>query len=534
MSTLSLPGRSRAFLLIASLLAASASGQGLAAAVAQVRQLPLTHSPDVLLYGTASGIPGTHARAQVFGTPRPGATIELQLVGARPNVDATFCVGHAAADQQVPGLGRVLVDTAGAQTYATTTDGTGRATWSLTLPATAHAGDELFVQCGTLDSQAATPVWEMSSACYFELGNAARPIGMCSHLAGTVTVARGAQSATAPLSGICSAEWRVGTNGTALGSIAVHTSTASVAFDGAAITNLRVQPGVNDDDVAWQPTDFLQLTAAADEFLLSFAAQGVDYGPYVVAGALTKALDAVTLVLGPVPTTGANPLAGATLTLQATESLVDPEYFTEIAAVGLTNGSFAQAVAITPRQVNDRFASSATRFAALLAARGGDTSLFTASMPTYAQFVAGEAASLQVLTDGLAATTADMHVLIGNGQIVFFDGSVSWVLSKLAALLGIEAFVDGFNEAVLEECGDLLKELGEQIDAGDYSGAAKTMAKILDKLTSKGFAKRLAGKIGAEAAGKILAKIAARCVPFIGWAIFAAELIWALAEQAFD
>jgi len=524
-------------IVLSSVLTTTASAQtSLSAAVAQIRSVPLTFSPDVLHYGTSSGqVASPKSQVQIFGFPMPGATIEIQVVGARRGVDATFYVASAPDDVLVPGVGRVLIDTSTAQSYQTTTDQGGRATLSLTLPATMQVGDELYVQCNTLNSNAPAPTWELSSAACFELGSAAKPIGMLCHLAGAITVAGvGSSVSSNALSGIYAQEWAPDTGGAVKGSVAVHTETSSITVNGTLIQDLRVQPGANANEVSWSAATFLSLPAGtADEFLVSFTSQSVEYGPYVVPGTMMARLGAVTVNLGPVPTTDNNPLGGATITLATNEVFVGPEYFDAMDALGLPDG-LTQGAQVTARQVNDRFAACAEQIAAVLAAHGGDTAMFSAAMPTYLQFVAAEASGLLAFTDGRASTAAEVHELVDTNQMALEDAGVSFWLSKICALLGIDDFQDAFSDTVLEECGDLLKEMGANLNAGKYKKAAKTTAKILDKVMSKKFAEKLAGKIGKKAAGKILAKTAAKFVPIVGWAFFCGSVIWALVEQYFE
>ena len=121
--------------------------------------------------------------------------------------------------------------------------------------------------------------------------------------------------------------------------------------------------------------------------------------------------------------------------------------------------------------------------------------------------------------------------MIHIGQIGPDDALWRLILSKICALLGIDDVVEGFTDTVIEECGDLLKEVGKQVDAGKYKKAAKTLGKVLDKMVSTKFAKKLGEKIGKEAAGKILRKIGAKCIPVIGWGLLIADAIWTIIEQ---
>jgi len=61
-----------------------------------------------------------------------------------------------------------------------------------------------------------------------------------------------------------------------------------------------------------------------------------------------------------------------------------------------------------------------------------------------------------------------------------------------------------------------------------------TLERILKKVMTKDFFEKLARRIGKQLAGKILAKIGAKCIPLVGWAMFIAALLYAIIEQFFD
>lgn len=487
----------------------------------------VTFSPDVLLYGSPSGGSNPRSRVQVFGFPRPGATVELQLLGAPANATTSFLVGTAWADHSVPGLGRVLVDTNGATTYQATTDGSGRATVQLTVPGSAAVGAEFFVQCTTNGTTAT----ELSSAAWFEVGSADKAIGMTSHLAGTMTLGSFAGSTTTPaVSGLLSQEWSPRTVG-AMGHVAVHASCQSVQHNGQWIQDLTVQPTGDSAAQSWLSSNFMMVPSGTPEtYHVSFRSGGTDYGPYEVAGTLSVQLGDVSASLGPIPALDNNPLAGSSVTLVLQEQLVGPGYFAELDNLGLAN-TLSAGLAVADRHVQAQFLAVAQRLAAHMATWPGDRSFYAPEVPAYAAFLAAESTQLKGLTDGLAIDKSELHALVNLGQMGPDDAFWRLILSKICALLGIDGLVDGFTDAVLENCGGLLKELGKQIDAGQYKKAAKTLGKILDKMVSKKFAKKLAEKIGKEAAGKILKKIGAKCVPVIGWGLLIADAIWTIIEQ---
>ena len=107
------------------------------------------------------------------------------------------------------------------------------------------------------------------------------------------------------------------------------------------------------------------------------------------------------------------------------------------------------------------------------------------------------------------------------------------IVSKLAAALGVSAGYKGFVEAIEQVLGHDLQRLGQHIDNGQWGKAGRRLGNILDKLTSKRFEGALNDKVGKKLAGKILAQVGSKAIPFVGWGLFGASLIWTLAEQWF-
>ncbi len=494
----------------------------------------VTYSSDVLHYGAPSGmLLNPRSRVQVFGFPRPGVTIELQVVGARPNVAATFVVSNGWADQQVPGYGHVLVDTTGATTLTATTDANGRATVPLTLPASTPVGDDWFVQCNTINASG-WPTWELSSAAAFEVGSSTKAIGMTSNLAGTISVHGLGATVTSPnVSGLLSREWNP-RNGGVSGLVAVHTVTDTVQVNGITVQDLHVHPGVNELGIGWTSGTFMSVPAATpDQFFVGFSVGGVEFGPYAVPGTLGVSLGDVAVHLGPIPALDNNPLAGASLQLDLDETYVGTEYFQHFDSLGLPL-TYAAGFAVTGSQVEANFAAFAAVLQNALAAHVGNQACFAMAVPDYAQFLAREAAVLMEITGGLASTNIEVHMLMSTQMMSGDEGMLALLFSKLCALLDIAEDLKGLKEVFDAECGDLAKQMKKQLDAGKNKDAAKTAGKILDKIASKKFAKKLTDKLGGKIAKKILKKIAAGCVPLLGWALLLGGLIWTLIEQLLE
>jgi hypothetical protein len=493
----------------------------------------VTFSPDVLLYGTPSGGGANpNSRVQVFGFPRPGTTIVLQVVGAPANATASFVVGTGWSDQQVPGLGRVLVDANGAVTYTAPTDGNGRATVPLTVPNSAQAGDEFFVQCTTTAGTGAAP--ELSSAAWFEVGTAAKPIGMVSHLFGTISVSGlGPVVASPGVSGICAWEWAPRTGG-AIGGVAMHVRAGAIACNGTLIEDLSITPAATSVPLSWTASNFMRVPAGTNErFFVTFSSGGQNFGPYEVAGQFAAALGDVTAAIGPIPSLASNPLAGASIHLDLNEQLLGPDYFAALDNIGLVSG-LAAGLALDDRLVDQQFRQSRPRMQAALAAHTGDASFFSAHAPNYREFLAAEAVTLGILTDGRASSNEDVLVMIQSGQLDSWQGWLDLIWAKIGAFFGIVGIADGIYSVWHSECGELLKELKQHIDNGDYRKAAKTLGKMFDKMQSKSFIKKIVEKVGPEKAGKLLKKIGAKFLPVIGWVYSTLDLIWTFVEQWLD
>jgi hypothetical protein len=532
------PVRSRSFLT--AIRPATALFATAALACAQVATGPavpatpqplVTFSPDVLHYGGPSGqTQNPRSRVQVYGFPRAGTTIELQVLGARPNVAATFYVSTGYANRSIGNFGRILVDTLAATTHQATTDANGRATVALAVPATAQVGDEFFVQCSTIDSGSA-PQIEWSSAAAFQVGSARKPIGMTSHLAGTITVAGVGATVTSPsVSGLHVLEWRASVGGVS-GELAISTESDAIVVNGVPISDLRIQSGVNDSGLVWTAADFLRVPATtADAFFVSFQAGGLDFGPYVVPGTIGSWLGDVVVQMGTVPALDNNPLAGASIALDLDEVFFGPEYLAQVDALDLTQG-LAAGAALTEAEVAQTFAAMDALFAQRFAGHAGDRSFYDNQLVAYSSFITREAITLSILTDGMATTSEELHQLIESGVITSWSGFLDLIWGKICAFFDIADLAHDLKEVFEEECGELAKEAKKQIDSGDYKGAAKTTGKILDKVASKKFMKKVADKAGSEAAKKLGKKIGAKCLPVIGWALGIIDLIKTFVEQ---
>jgi hypothetical protein len=138
---------------------------------------------------------------------------------------------------------------------------------------------------------------------------------------------------------------------------------------------------------------------------------------------------------------------------------------------------------------------------------------FVTPLPTVDEFLANEDVNLAELQK---AGPAD---------------NVRKVIAKILGLLGIKEASQAIFEILGEE--GLIAVLDAAIKSGSLKAIGAAILKILEKMITKAFLKKLAEKIGIKAAAKIVGKISARFVPFLGWALLIGQLLWGIGEQIF-
>lgn len=160
------------------------------------------------------------------------------------------------------------------------------------------------------------------------------------------------------------------------------------------------------------------------------------------------------------------------------------------------------------------------------------------SVPTYAAFEA-EATTIKavfdagpdflttypILSDGWAQHDFNVAANVGD--------AAKWFASKLLAALGIKEAYAGFLVALEATAGGLLKALGRAIRNRNLKKVIKLIIKIIKVIAGKKFRQKLIQEVGEAAAKKIIGKILAKAVPFIGWIFLALALAWALLEEIF-
>ncbi|WP_257453708.1 hypothetical protein [Archangium lipolyticum] len=143
------------------------------------------------------------------------------------------------------------------------------------------------------------------------------------------------------------------------------------------------------------------------------------------------------------------------------------------------------------------------------------------SFKTYDQFLKAE--------DEIEASVPKREGFAAGGA------DTAWtVVKKILGAIGIPAQHVGSVKAVLQEmAGNDLATLVRELKARRFSQARAPLMKILNVMRSKTFLSKLGKRIGAKAAGTLVAKIGAKFVPFVGWAVLAGQLIWAFSKQIF-
>jgi hypothetical protein len=141
----------------------------------------------------------------------------------------------------------------------------------------------------------------------------------------------------------------------------------------------------------------------------------------------------------------------------------------------------------------------------------------------YSVFLQEEALALLELTDG-QYSDAEVYlddVRATGDALALAVATDNVVISKIASIFGIRGVLAGFQDAMVDVMGDELEELGKQIDQKQVRKALGTVKQSFSKATGEKFRKKLVEKVGKKAAGKALAKIGSRFVPFVGWAVVA-------------
>jgi len=108
--------------------------------------------------------------------------------------------------------------------------------------------------------------------------------------------------------------------------------------------------------------------------------------------------------------------------------------------------------------------------------------------------------------------------------------SRKWI-AKIFGALGLKEIWKAILEVFEQYYSKLAKGLGQAIGEKSATKLARMLKLFFKLLGRKKFWKRVARKVGRAAVAKAVGKMAAKCLPFVGWVILIAQIVWAIAEQ---
>ena len=108
------------------------------------------------------------------------------------------------------------------------------------------------------------------------------------------------------------------------------------------------------------------------------------------------------------------------------------------------------------------------------------------------------------------------------------------LIVKLAAIFGLSrSELAAFDEALAETGSKSFKLASHQLNKGNYRKAAGHIKDGLKTVTGKRFRDKLVKQLGKKTAGKVLAKIGSKFVPWIGWGVLVGGIVWEAGTQIF-
>lgn len=168
---------------------------------------------------------------------------------------------------------------------------------------------------------------------------------------------------------------------------------------------------------------------------------------------------------------------------------------------------------------------------------------FDFSFPEYSAFedeVEEVLKELEALPDDLFLPFAPSGPFLSRGEEPIttrageeastFEAIREWV-AKIFAALGVKEAYQAMLEALESQAPRLMEELGRNIATKQWRAVTNILKSLFRIFTSGPFLRKLAEKIGVRAASKLIGQIAAKFVPFLGWALIVASLVWAVAEE---
>ncbi len=164
--------------------------------------------------------------------------------------------------------------------------------------------------------------------------------------------------------------------------------------------------------------------------------------------------------------------------------------------------------------------------------------VFDFVLPTLGELVVTEGLSVGAIVSGANPKLSAALALPDEPKLAGMDDgsssrfTMSWLVSKLLSLAGLDAIKDGLI-ATLEEEGmkGVWAKLWKAINEGAVKEIIKLLRKLLEKFFDKKFLDKLGKKIGAKALAKLMGDMAGKCAPFVGWLLLAIGIAWGLYKQ---
>ena len=143
------------------------------------------------------------------------------------------------------------------------------------------------------------------------------------------------------------------------------------------------------------------------------------------------------------------------------------------------------------------------------------------SFPTFEAFLANEAAAAEAAQEGATSEAGAPPKSL-----------VTTVAAKLVSAIGIEpGMVTAIIFAVEVADKKNWQALIGHLKGRRFSKAKKPLKKVLNAMRSSKFRNALVKRVGAKAAAKMVAKVASKSLPFVGWTSLVVALGWAFAKQ---
>jgi len=462
------------------------------------------------------------ARISASGAAEPGSVISIDLAGFTPDANARVYISESISEEGGELASAGILVGASLHSYVDiVVDADGNGTVEISIPADTPLGSSLYVQ--TVSSLGGPNQRASINAADIEIG-----------------ITEAIEDVPTAVCGTC----QVGGGGDLWNTSGLYTETTDLAnneFLDGALSLLVAAPspgraGGIDRFTVSTTGDYHQLLQLGPplqfsaEFALDFDQAEDDDKPVIlVPGVVTVHNNSLAVELDPLPPHSESPYSLEVFSFALDFIDQDRSRFAAASDGHLPIGlSYAQIQFV---DVDTALTCAELLMSAALGSNSCSLPYFDPTLPDYASLITTENAVLFEISAGLFGSRTEMLSVMAAGGInpTIFEDNI--IVSKLAAALGISRCYQGFSEAVKEVLGHDMQRLGQHIDNGQWRKAGRRLCNILDKLTSKRFAKALADKIGKKAAGKVLAQIGSKFVPVVGWTYLAGSAVWAIGEQ---